>query len=53
MSEPTGYQGMSCDEFAEVAAELALGVLTGRERAAALAQPPEQAEEFLPSFIHR
>jgi anti-sigma-K factor RskA len=28
---------MSCDEFAEVAAELALGVLTGRERAAALA----------------
>jgi anti-sigma-K factor RskA len=37
MSEPTGYQGMSCDEFAEMAAELALGVLTGRERAAALA----------------
>ncbi len=37
MSEPTGYQGMGCDEFAEVAAELALGVLTGRERAAALA----------------
>jgi anti-sigma-K factor RskA len=28
---------MSCDEFAEVAAELALGVQTGRERAAALA----------------
>jgi anti-sigma-K factor RskA len=28
---------MSCDEFAEVAAELALGVLTGRERARALA----------------
>jgi hypothetical protein len=28
---------MSCDEFAEVAAELALGVLTGRERAEALA----------------
>ena len=28
---------MDCDEFAEVAAELALGVLTGRERAAALA----------------
>ena len=27
---------MSCDEFAGVAAELALGVLTGRERAAAL-----------------
>jgi anti-sigma-K factor RskA len=27
---------MSCDEFAEMAAELALGVLTGRERAAAL-----------------
>lgn len=27
---------MSCEEFAEVAAELALGVLTGRERAAAL-----------------
>jgi anti-sigma-K factor RskA len=37
MSEQAGYQGMSCDEFAEVAAELALGVLTGRERAAALA----------------
>ncbi|MGD0702020.1 MAG: zf-HC2 domain-containing protein [Trebonia sp.] len=37
MSEPTGYQGMSCDAFAGVAAELALGVLTGRERAAALA----------------
>ena len=28
---------MSCDQFAEVAAEFALGVLTGRERAAALA----------------
>jgi hypothetical protein len=28
---------MDCGEFAEVAAELALGVLTGRERAAALA----------------
>jgi anti-sigma-K factor RskA len=27
---------MSCEEFEEVAAELALGVLTGRERAAAL-----------------
>ena len=37
MSEPTEYQGMSCDEFAAAAAELALGVLTGRERAAALA----------------
>jgi len=37
MSEPTDHSGMSCDEFAEVAAELALGVLTGRERAAALA----------------
>ncbi len=37
MSEPTDYPGMSCDEFAAVAAELALGVLTGRERAAALA----------------
>jgi hypothetical protein len=38
MSEPTGdMTGMSCDEFAQVAAELALGVLTGRERAAALA----------------
>jgi anti-sigma-K factor RskA len=37
MSEPTDSRGMSCDEFAEVAAELALGVLTGRERAAALA----------------
>lgn len=28
---------MSCDEFADVAAELALGVLTGRERAEAVA----------------
>jgi hypothetical protein len=28
---------MGCDEFADVGAELALGVLTGRERAAALA----------------
>jgi hypothetical protein len=28
---------MSCDEFADVAAELALGVLTGRERADAVA----------------
>jgi anti-sigma-K factor RskA len=37
MSEPTDMPGMSCDEFAQVAAELALGVLTGRERAAALA----------------
>jgi hypothetical protein len=37
MSEPTDSRGMSCDEFAEVAAELALGVLTGRERASALA----------------
>jgi anti-sigma-K factor RskA len=37
MSEPTDYPSMSCDEFAAVAAELALGVLTGRERAAALA----------------
>jgi anti-sigma-K factor RskA len=37
MSEPTDMTGMSCDEFAQVAAELALGVLTGRERAAALA----------------
>jgi Putative zinc-finger len=37
MSEPTDYRGMSCDEFANMAAELALGVLTGRERAAALA----------------
>lgn len=37
MSEPTDYQGMSCEEFAAVASELALGVLTGRERAAALA----------------
>jgi anti-sigma-K factor RskA len=32
-----GDEDMSCDEFAEVAAEFALGVLTGRERAAALA----------------
>ena len=37
MSEPTDARGMSCDEFAGVAAELALGVLTGRQRAAALA----------------
>jgi hypothetical protein len=37
MSEPTDSRGMSCDEFAAVAAELALGVLTGRERAVALA----------------
>ena len=28
---------MGCDEFADVAAELALGVLTGRERAQAIA----------------
>ena len=34
MSEQTG---MSCGEFADVAAELALGVLTGRERAYAVA----------------
>jgi hypothetical protein len=34
MSEQTG---MSCGEFADVAAELALGVLTGRERAFAVA----------------
>ncbi len=34
MSEVTG---MSCDGFADVAAELALGVLTGRERARAIA----------------
>jgi anti-sigma-K factor RskA len=37
MSELEGMDDMSCDEFAEVAAELALGVLTGRERARALA----------------
>ena len=37
MSELDGMEDMSCDEFAEVAAELALGVLTGRERARALA----------------
>jgi anti-sigma-K factor RskA len=37
MSELDGMDDMSCDEFAEVAAELALGVLTGRERARALA----------------
>ena len=37
MSEPTDYRGMSCEQFADMAAELALGVLTGRERAAALA----------------
>lgn len=33
----TELNGMSCAQFAEVAAELALGVLTGRERAGALA----------------
>jgi hypothetical protein len=33
MTEPTN---MSCDDFADVAAELALGVLTGRERAEAI-----------------
>lgn len=33
----TEVNGMSCAEFADVAAELALGVLTGRERADALA----------------
>src|SRR5215472_4713729 len=32
----TELYGMSCAEFADVAAELALGVLTGRERADAL-----------------
>lgn len=32
----TEQYGMSCAEFADVAAELALGVLTGRERADAL-----------------
>lgn len=32
---------MTCEELAEVAAELALGVLTGRERAAALAHLDE------------
>ena len=37
MSELDDMDDMSCDEFARVAAELALGVLTGRERAAALA----------------
>jgi hypothetical protein len=37
MSEPTDSTGTSCDGFAAMAAELALGVLTGRERAAALA----------------
>ena len=34
MTEPNG---MSCGEFDDVAAELALGVLTGRERAEAIA----------------
>lgn len=33
----TEENGMNCAEFADVAAELALGVLTGRERADALA----------------
>ena len=37
MSELDAMDDMSCEEFAEVAAELALGVLTGRERARALA----------------
>jgi anti-sigma-K factor RskA len=37
MSELDDMDDMGCDEFAEVAAELALGVLTGRERARALA----------------
>ena len=37
MSELDDMDDMSCDEFAGVAAELALGVLTGRERATALA----------------
>src|ERR1700678_3318700 len=37
MSEWDDMDDMSCDEFAGVAAELALGVLTGRERATALA----------------
>jgi len=37
MSELDDMDDMSCDEFGGVAAELALGVLTGRERAAALA----------------
>jgi hypothetical protein len=38
MNEPDEeMDDMSCDEFATVSAELALGVLTGRERAAALA----------------
>ena len=37
MSELDDMDDMSCDEFAGVAAELALAVLTGRERAAALA----------------
>ena len=30
---------MSCEEFDDVAAELALGVLTGRERARAIGAP--------------
>jgi len=37
MSELDGMNDMSCDEFAKMASELALGVLTGRERARALA----------------
>jgi hypothetical protein len=37
MSELDDMDDMSCGEFAGVASELALGVLTGRERAAALA----------------
>jgi hypothetical protein len=37
MSTMSEVNGMSCAEFGDVAAELALGVLTGRERAEALA----------------
>jgi hypothetical protein len=37
MQKMNELNGMGCDEFADVAAELALGVLTGRERAQAIA----------------
>jgi hypothetical protein len=41
MSAMTEPNGMSCADFDDVAAELALGVLTGRERAEAIAHMDE------------
>src|SRR5579875_161245 len=41
MSAMTDPNGMSCRDFDDVAAELALGVLTGRERAEAVAHLDE------------